>query len=217
MSMREKLRRRRAQAASRDMNDAALPGLAPVRRRAKQGKARMKEIAMEQDADIPALVARCRQSGQPASEAGLRAAKAEWMGCNAGRAMASVAETEAERKELWAAIHHMRRVQLAYDRAIGAPNRHAQCLRIMLPLEALHADAATPPADLRTDEERHRQAVSAWMQLQGWLGYADKQAAGLCKRVVIDDERCPNPAAMVKALHCVADGVAGRRIVYRGS
>lgn len=201
----------------RSLADAGLPALSRTPRRAKQGKARMKEIAVENDADIPALIARCRQSGRKPDEVGLRAAKAEWMGCNAGKAMAAVVTGENERRELWAAIYHMRRVQLAYDRAVGAPSRHAQCLRIMLPTETMQADASSPPLDLRSDEDKQRQAVSAWMQLQGWLGHADKQAAGLCKRVVIDDERCPNAAAMVTALHCVADGMAGRKIMYRAA
>lgn len=196
---------------------AGLPELASIQKRKSRGRDRMAEIKIENDADTPALVARCRQMGQPPTEAGMRAAKAEWMGCNAGKAMASVVSDEAQRRDLWAAIHHMRRVQLAYDRAIGSPNRHPQCLRIMLPVDEMHADAASPPLDVRTDDERHRQAVAGWMQMQGWLGYADKDAAGLCKRVVIDDARCPDAAAMVQALHCVADGVAGRRIVYRGS
>lgn len=196
---------------------AGLPALPSIKKRKARGRERMKDIQTEADADIPAYAARCRHNGMPVNDATIRAAKAEWMGCNAGKAMASVVQGEAERKELWGAIHHMRKVQLAYDRAIGAPSRHAQCLRIMLPLEALHADATTPPADLRTDEDKHRQAVSAWMQLQGWLGCADAVSSSICKRVVIDDERCPDAAAMVKALHCVADGVAGRRIVYRGA
>lgn len=204
----------------RSMADAGLPGLPSIGKRKARGWKRMKDIqveTVEREADIPVIAARCRQMGKDTDEASIRAAKAEWMGCNAGKAMISVVTGEAERKELWAAIHHMRRVQIAYDRALGAPSRHAQCLRIMLPTEQMQADAASPPADLRTEDDKHRQAVSSWMQLQGWLGYADKQAAGICKRVVIDDERCPNAAAMVTALHCVADGVAGRRIVYRGA
>lgn len=204
----------------RSLADVGLPGMPSIGKRKARGWKRMKDIqveAVEREADIPVIAARCRQMGKNTDEAAIRAAKAEWMGCNAGKAMASVVTGEAERRELWAAIHHMRRVQIAYDRAIGAPNRHAQCLRIMLPLEPMQADASSPPADLRTEDDKHRQAVSGWMQMQGWLGHADKADASICKRVVIDDERCQNAAAMVRALHCVADGVAGRKVVYRAA
>lgn len=189
--------------------------LAPVPRPKSRGRKRMAEIKVEKDADTPALQARCRQSGIKPDEAGLRQAKAPWLGCNAGRAMASVVSNEADRQSLWSAIQHMRKVQIAYGRAIGAPSRNAQCLRIMAPTEAMQADASSTPVDMRTEDERHRQAVSAWMQMQGWLGHADKVAASICKRVVIDDERCPDATAMVAALRCVEGGIAGRKILGR--
>lgn len=222
-----------------------LPDVAPIPKRKARGSERMTDIADEaaqRDLDVPALVARLRQSGIPmivvperpdnaeddtrdkrkarhearlARSAQLRDMRAQWRGCNAGRAMASVVTGERDRAEMWSAILHMRRVQLAYDRALQAPARHPECLRIMLPLDEMTADATTPPPDLRTDDERYTQAIAAWMRVQGWLGHADKGAAGLCKRVVVDDERCPDARLMVAALRCVADGLAGRRITYR--
>ena len=200
---RTKAQKRRNKAAR-----AAMPEIAPIER-AKQGRARMAEIA----ANVPALLARARIMGKeiPKDRKGrsalLREMSAPWYGCRAGRVIAAYAPPE-ERPALWDAICHMRRVQTAYDRACGAPNRHAQCLRLLAPVDALHADADSPPADLRTPEERDRQAVSAWMQMQGWLDRA-KAEAGECKGVVLDDERCTRPDDVMAGLRAVVAGMKG--------
>ena len=201
----------------RRITDAGLPELAPIASRKIRGRARMKQIKAENDADTPVLAARCRQAGKPITEATMREAKAQWNGCNAGRAMAAQVSGEIERAELWDAIQHMRKVQAAFDRAIGAPNRHAQCLRLLLPNEAMEADAATPPKDDRTDGEKYTQAVSALMSLEGWLGYVESDASSVCKRCVIDDATCMDAEAMVRALRCVSDGIKGRKMAYRGT
>ena len=203
----------KAQRRARKRQQVDLPELAPVPRRATQGKRRMREI--EQEPSRAALEARCRQSGVTASDEALRDARAQWRGCNAGRAMASIT-AEADRPELWDAIQHMRRVQASHDAAIGAPRRHATCLRLLAPQGAFEADATTPPPDTRTDAERMRQAVAAMMQVEGWLGYVEGRAASICKRVVIDDERCPDADALCRALWCIADGTANRALRYRG-
>lgn len=213
---------------------AGLPELEPVPRKKRRGKARMGDIGPKEAGDVQTLETRARHAGQaivrvdPAEQDKakrrvqrqiradqLRDMRAPWRGCEAGRSMASVVTDEKARAVLWGAIQHMRRVQANYDRSIGAPNRHAQCLRLLLPLDEMTADASTPPIDLRTDEDKRRQAVSAWMAMQGWLGYTGKDAASICKATVIDDDRCADAASLVVALHCVADGISGRRMVYR--
>ncbi len=111
----------------------------------------------------------------------------------------------------------MRRVQIAYDRAIGAPDRHAKCLRLLVPIDALSTDAETPPLDERTDEERQRAATSAMMRLEGWLGYTDKAARSEALRVVVDDAEVRDHAGLLSALLCVADGLSGMRApAWRG-
>lgn len=229
------------------MEAAGLPGLAPVPKRELRGKARMTELKameIEKDADVPALEARCRHAGievitvpprpenaeddtrearkqrhraQLDRSAQLRDMRAQWRGCEAGRALASVVQAEGLRAVLWDSIQHMRRTVLAYDRALGAPNRHAACLRIMLPTETMQADATTPAADPRTDEERYHQAINAWMAMHGWLGHVDARAASIALRTVVEDLPCRDPAALVRALHCVADGIAGRKVQYIGA
>lgn len=208
--------RKLAAKRQRSMRESGLPDLAPIATRKIRGRQRMKQIKAENDADTPVLIARCRHAGKPVTEATMREAKAQWNGCHAGRAMAEQVSGEMERSELWDAIQNMRKVQTAFDLSIGAPNRHAQCLRLLLPNEAMEADAATPPKDARTDSEKYTQAVSALMSLETWLGYVDKHAASVCKRCVIDDAICTDAAALVRALRCVSDGIKGRKMVYRG-
>lgn len=197
MTKAERLRRQRAKQSGE---------LAPIPRRKSRGQKRMAEIKREKAEDTPVLIARARQTGASPDEA-----RDVWFGCPAGRAMASVTKPE-DRPALWAAIHHMRTIQAAYDRAIGCPSRHAQSMRIMLPTDEMHADASSPPLDLRTEAEKARQARSALARVNAWLSLADPRHAAICKRVVIDDERCPDAQAMVSALRCVVAGLSGRKI-----
>lgn len=166
-----------------------------------------------ESAGLAPLIARCRQAGLDPTPAAIREMRAPWHGCNAGRAMAAEVADERERGSLWDAIQHVRRTVAAYDRAVMAPARHPVCLRLLLPLEALTADASSPPLDDRTDEERERQAVSAWMAVKGWLAYVPKPVASAAWACIVDD--APARAGLVTALRCVADGIAGRQIVYR--
>lgn len=208
-----KAAKRRAKKANR-ANPLGLPEIGATPRRQANGQKH--RPADERGADQVALKARCRQRGVSANARHMRDSRSPWWGCNAGRAMAGAVESHAERLELWDAIQHMRRVVTAYDAAIGAPRRHAVCLRLLVPVEEMSADATTPPVDERTPEERQRQAVSAYMQLEGWLGYTDKAAMGEAKRVVWDDVEARDVAGLLAALRCVVDGVKGRRMVWRG-
>lgn len=217
--------KRRARAARRQSDDM---GLAPTPKRPARGRARMAEIA----ADVPALEARARKVGiaiahvadgapkavrkaaADARAAQLREMRAPWYGCNAGRAMAASVTGEGGRADMWAAICHIRATQAAYDHACGAPSRHAKCLSLLAPTDAVTADAASPPLDLRSDGDKARQAVSAWMQMQDWLSCAGP-AAGECRRTVVDDETCRDRDGLIRALRCVVDGIKGHKMFDR--
>lgn len=186
--------------------------LAPVERREKSGR-KQREPA-DRDPSIIALEVRCNQAQRAVTPEAIREMRAPWWGCNAGKAIASLHPDE--RAHLWDAICHMRRVITAYDRAIGAPSRHAVCMRLLAPVDALEADASSPPLDERTEAEKQRQAVSALMALEGWLGYADKQAASEAKRVVWDDGAVADRNRLLNALRCASDGMRGQPLVYRG-
>ena len=130
--------------------------------------------------------------------------------------MARAVTANDERWQLWDAIQHIRRVQHAHDVAIGAPRRHALVLRLLAPVDEMHADAASPAPDTRTPEERVRQASAALQAVNGWLGWTDTAAMAACKRAVIDDERPRDVVGLISALRCVSDGIRGERMVWRG-
>lgn len=207
-------RGRVAKAQVQKANPLGLPEIGATPKRQKNGQKH--RPAEDRGADKTALKARCRQRGIAANAGNMRDSRSPWWGCAAGRAMAGAVESHAERLELWDAIQHMRRVVTAYDAAIGAPRRHAVCLRLLVPIERMEATAETPPVDDRTPEDRDRQAVSALMQLEGWLGWTDNAAMGEAKRVVWDDVEARDVTGLLVALRCVSDGMQGRRMVWRG-
>jgi len=188
--------------------------LAAIPRRERNG--RVQRDPMDSDPARDQLAVRCKMAGKEPTPANLREMRAPWWGCNAGQTIAALADDEDDRRNLWDAICHMRRAWVAYDRAIGAPGRHAKCLALLVPLSGMEADASTPPKDERSDEDRQRQAVSAMMQIEGWLGWTDKGAAGECKRVVLDDATVTDATGLVLALRCISDGIRGERVAYRG-
>ena len=173
--------------------------------RPAQGQRQRKEPA-----DMVAIQARIRQTGLTADQA-----RHEMAGCAVGRKL--MLDHIADKDDLWQAVKHMRKVVVAYDRSIGAPNRHAQCLRIMLPTERMEADASSPAPDLREPEARDRQAQATWMALKGWLSHADSAARVACTRAVVDepDEPIADWTGVVLALRCVVDGIKGQRIKVR--
>jgi len=202
-------RQRRARSRKRQVT---MPGGEQIERKAKRGFAR------QEPADQVALFARLRHAGLSATPEALALARAPWLGCAVGRGIVATSRTEDDRARLWSAVCHIRRTVIAYDRALGSPNRHAQCLRILAPADAMHADAASPAVDTRTPEEKHTQAVTAWMRLHGWLGYADNAARSACLRHVVDEPQEPvcDWPGITAALECVAEGLRGDVPTYRG-
>jgi hypothetical protein len=180
--------------------------LAPTPRREADGRPKRDKAA-----DRQTLEARCLRLGLPLTPEGLRDARAPWYGCGAGQAMASVTPVHNDRLRLWDAITHMRRTVAAYDAAIGAPRRHAVCMNLLTPTEPMEADASSPAPDMRDDADRARQAVSAYMRLQGALDH-DKASGSVAQAVVIDDAPCKSPALLISALSRVSNLVSGKQI-----
>jgi len=182
-----------------------LPGGELAPQRPKQGQRQRKEPA-----DMVALQARIRQTGMTPEQA-----RHEMAGCAVGRKL--MLDHIPDRADLWQAVKHMRKTVVAYDRSIGAPNRHAQCLRIMAPTDTMEASASSPAPDLREPEERDRQAQAAWMALKGWLSHADYSAREACTRCVMDepDEPISDWTGVVLALRCVSEGIKGQRVKVR--
>lgn len=136
-------------------------------------------------------------------------------GDSVGRLILS--ESEAKHAPLWNAAQHARKTQAAYDRAIGAPSRHAQCLRILAPVDAMQADAASPAPDDRSLEERVRDATRAQMQVEGWIGHTDSRAVSAFKQSVINDPDGPvrDWPGVLACLQCIAEGLKGETVKAR--
>lgn len=197
----------RAERKRRAKRKAASPfDLAPTQRREADGRP-----ARDKSPDRQTLEVRCARLGLPVNAGTLRDARAPWYGCEAGQAMASATSDHSDRLRLWDAITHMRRTVAAYDAAIGAPRRHAVCMNILTPSEPMQADAASPAPDLRDDATKARQAVSAYMRLQGALN-VDKVSGSVAKAVVIDDAPCKSPALLIAALSRVSNLISGNQI-----
>ena len=183
--------------------------LSKVKRRIKRGKARMAELKADPTAQMETLKARARVLGKPSSRSALDDLRSPWWGCNAGRAMAEVADPQ-DRPDLWDAIQHMRRVVATYDREIGAPTRHAQCLRLLAPVDAMEADAASPAPDDRDDETRMRDAVRGYNGLMGQIAQIERITRRRALAVVLDDDLCFDATGLVEVLRVVSDGIKGR-------
>lgn len=136
-------------------------------------------------------------------------------GCSVGRLI--LTESEHRRADLWNAAQHARATQLAHDKAIGAPNRHAQVARILSPVAAFEADASSPAPDYRTEDDKFRQAISAQMRVEGWIGHTDARAISAFKQAVINDPDGPvkDWPGVLACLQCIAEGLKGETVKAR--
>lgn len=190
----------------------------PKKQGAREPNGRIQRVAEDQRAleqQHGNLTARCRLMGLPSTNANLRAMRAQMAGCNAGRAILVAVHDPDERTQLFAAVQHMRRVIAMHDASIGAPRRHAVCLRLLAPLDAMETSADAPAYDDRSEADRARAATSALMAMEGWLGWTDSGSASEARRVVIDDHEVRDTIGMLSALRCVSDGLRGNRMTYR--
>ena len=129
-------------------------------------------------------------------------------GCAVGQRI--MRENDADRRlRLWGAVCHMRQVYAAYDRALGGPSRYPKCLAILAPTETMEAADHHIPVDLRAEEERYRAAIRDWMRVQGWLQQVDRQAAGACIAVVVDDVLVQDWRGVMLALDRIATCMQG--------
>ena len=193
--------------------DISLPGGETAAPKPTQGVREPKEPPNE-----VAISARVRRLGLPENEASRSLVQSQMAGCQVGAALMSDKGLPShEVAELWDAVMHMRKVVVAYGRAIGAPGRHAQCMRILAPTQAMHADAESPPLDTRDDAAKERAATAAWSALHGWLQHADRAAQSACLRCVVDEPDAPigDWHGVILALRCVVDGRKGRRVTVR--
>lgn len=168
--------------------------------------------AVEKDRD-PAMHARAKR------QAHLRALglneglwRLPMAGCEVGLSLLADRLQPDERAALWEAVCHIRRVYVAYGKAIGAPDRYAQCLRILLPATQFEIRADSAPRDDRPQADRDIAAVSAFMRVQGWLMRGSAADLSACVAAVVDlpdGEPVRDWPAVKRALGLVSAGLRG--------
>lgn len=201
-------RRSKAKRAREDWDGAV--ALAPTRKRAPSGAYARTDASNTVTAIKATLKTRLNMAGREVTKANMREARAPWWGCYAGRIIRDADLDEKARSALWEAICHMRKVVVLHDAAISAPKRHAVCMNLLV------ASGWSMPRSSETPEERQRRATAAMMQVEGWLGYADKPAASAAKRCVVDDVSVSDHVGVLIALRAVAMGMAGKPMRYIG-
>lgn len=208
----KRARRQRKKAAA-----ITLAGQPPIPQPVRAG--RRSDLEAARSAHETALSARARHLGRPSTDEGLKAVSGPEYGCAVGAAIMADQIDAGQQSDLWQAVCHIRRVWLAYDRAVGAPSRHAKCLRILAPTEAMEATASSPAPDMRSPEDRERQAVAAWMALRGWMAHADHAAQSAAIAHIVDVVEAPlrDYQAVKRALLCVVEGIKGLPIKCRST
>lgn len=149
--------------------------LAPVAKRAQQPRNR--EGRFERPAEDPqreALNSRCRRFGVPANAHNRETMRTPWMGCDLGFVIhARCKEREAAR--LWDVFSRWSRAEATYRiRYLGQGEQPAGAALQMIPDRMETDQSAT--VDVRTPEERDRDAVTVWMRWQGFLGHLSSDA-----------------------------------------
>lgn len=140
---------------------AALPGLAPIKPRKKQGRARMAEIKADPEESRLALEIRANRMGKNGGDPKVRAEmRSQSLTGQAGAALA-LSEAPDTAKRLAALYGDFCACYERYTRIALEVGCHAKSGKIeMLPNPMPDAMEYTP--DLRTEDERHRAAINKW-------------------------------------------------------
>lgn len=157
----------------------AMPALAPVKKRAAQGKKRMTQLAaQEPDAPKVVLEARARHVGvRPRAEtlAAMRsemlsepAGQAIWLATGCGQPNAGTGRLDAAQR-LWRVYARLTAAEYAYQARILGRTAYPKCARIEAMPERFETRADDRP-DLRREEERDKDTVNNWMRWQGHIG-----------------------------------------------
>lgn len=154
-------------AKKRKAAKAALPTLAPTPRRKSRGKERMNQIRKEGSADRVALAARCKQMGKGANH--MNEMREQMLGEDAGRAIHIGTEGDA-RQSLWQTYCAFTASERTYAHRVLGCGLDPKGQKIEMQPERLEARPDDKP-DLRSEDEKHRDATNAWMRWRGLIGH----------------------------------------------
>jgi hypothetical protein len=140
----------------------AMPRLAEVPKKQPNGRTRRK--TGERETQAVALTARARHMGKPASDA--REMDLERLSDGAGMALSLICDPGTA-ESLWRHYASLTAAEARYHRSIGK-SIHAKTAKIEMMQERFET-RPDDQIDLRTQEERDRDAVHQWMRWQGAL------------------------------------------------
>lgn len=161
----------------------ALPELAAVPRRDKNGCFTERTRQQREDPQRTALEARCRHFGADTTAQDRLRVSAPHMGCQIGKVMerkigSDTREGKEEIAALWQTICRLGAAYATYRRRYIGQAEEPACQAIMVSQEFdafMQAEETTSGHDDRTSEERDRAAVNNWMRWQGYLGELSSQ------------------------------------------
>ena len=151
------------------MKPKGIPDLAPIKPRGKQPRENGRFAKPQEDATRVALTARCHHYTAKAATIEERdKAKAQHMGCHIGWVMQHEMPRDVPR--LWRTWQAWCQAEISYlTRIIGTTGNPKGASIAAIP-DKLETDAGHT-VDLRTADERDRDAVRAWMRWRGYLGH----------------------------------------------
>lgn len=192
----------------------SLPGLAPTPRPKKRGKARMTEIAREQDPQRVVLSARARMMGKENTVQNRSDMRTQALGEAAGRAI-YLACDEDEAAKLWDVYAGLTATEARYSRLVLGKSLHAKCAKIEMMPERFETREDDSP-DLRSEDERHRDAVNAWARWRGYIGHLHSHQQNAIWAIARDrvqplsEAKLTQPGRLfVEALRALAEVVDG--------
>jgi hypothetical protein len=129
-------------------------------------------IATEEPADRVALDTRCRHAGKPVSDEHRAWARAQWLEGDIGKAIWIFTGKDEEAQRLWKVYLDWDIAEAVYFRRVLGKDRFAKTAKIEMMPERMEARADDKP-DLRSEDEKHRDAVNNWMKWRGYIGHLE--------------------------------------------
>lgn len=147
--------------------------LAPIPKREKQRRDGNGRFARPQEDPMRVtLDRRCRRFGLAASEGNREICRSPWMCCDLGfviEARTSGRDHMRQKSRLWDVFTRWCRAETAYrTRYLGQSETPANAALLMVP-DVMETDQSAT-VDVRTPDDRDRDAVNGWMRWQGYLG-----------------------------------------------
>lgn len=189
-----------------------LPGLKATPRREPNGRAAR---GGEHDPRRGALDARCRRMGIEPNRENRKRMGAPHMSMQIGMALELTFERD-EVDRLWGVLKNWLRAEWIYRSRILGQREYPKTAAIQMIHERFEVDLSQAP-DLRSEEDKDKDAANMWMRWQGCLGHLSRDQRALLEHVKHDREGLWNEEeisekgeAAVMALQFFADVVEER-------